>query len=199
MTSIWQKIEAWYAENGASHLLNPGASEADITATEKRLNVNFPPELRESLRRHNGSTEDGWVAGELLSLEGIEREHALWTELLNDGAFDINASINAGNEEVQSGWWHPAWIPLDADGGGNGCFVDTAPGPAGTVGQVRYMDHEVGPESEAQSLTDYLKEVLEELDSGEYHYYKNEESGFEGICDQETVDDFERDGLGEVM
>lgn len=117
MTSIWQKIEVWYAENGASHLLNPGASEAEITATEKSLNVTFPPELRESLRRHNGSTEDGWVTGELLSLEGIESEHAMWTELLNDGAFDINASINAGNEEVQSGWWYPAWIPLDADGG----------------------------------------------------------------------------------
>jgi cell wall assembly regulator SMI1 len=185
---MWRAIEVWYAEQGASHLLNPGAVESDIVAMERRLGVEFPSDYRESLRRHNGSASSGWVRGQLLSLSYMEQERSVWMNLLNDGIFDEYAQCNADNTHVQSGWWNAGWIPLDADGGGNGYFVDASPGP--NLGQVRFMDHEVGPSARPCTLVEYLQGVLDNLHSGNYHYYTNTNYNFDGICDQDSINDF---------
>ena len=164
ISAIWERIEAWHEAEGQTGNLNPGASAEAIAQAEKDMGLTFPPELRESLLRHGGSADSGWHTGELLSLERIADERKVWMDLLGDGTFDGNASHNAGSEALQAGWWNPAWIPLDSDGGGNGAVIDLHPGPQGTVGQVIDMDHEVGPSGpKYASLSAYLEAMLERL------------------------------------
>lgn len=196
MAAIWERIEAWYQVQGASHLLHQGATVTDMAATERQIGVTFPAEMRESLLRHNGSTDGGWSYGTLLDLEGIQREEQVWRSLLDDGTFHDHADHDAseGRDEIQQGWWVRGWIPLDADGGGNGAVVDAVPGPRGRVGQIIDMDHEIGPSGPAfQSLSGYLNHVLEALESGEYSYYKNKDFDFEGICTADEIADFEEE------
>ncbi len=142
-----------------------------MAEAEQQLAMTFPRELRESLRRHDGSTAGGWRGGDLLSLEGIQSERQIWMDLLQGGDFDDNQDHNEHSGQVQPGWWNAGWIPLHADGGGNGYVIDTTPGQAGQVGQVLFMDHEVGPsEVMFSSLGSYLEDVLGELSSGEWVY-----------------------------
>ena len=103
ITAVWERIEAWYETQGASHLLNPGASAEAIAEAEKRMGITFPAELEESLLRHDGSAGMGWPGGDLLSLEGIARERGIWMELLEGGDFDENADHNGASNVVQSG------------------------------------------------------------------------------------------------
>lgn len=164
ISAIWERIEAWHKANGQTENLNAGATAEAIAQAEKDMALSFPSELRESLLRHNGSVDGGWPTGELLSLERMADERKVWMDLLQDGTFDDNADHNEGSEVLQPGWWHPAWIPLDADGGGNGAVIDMVPGPQGNVGQVIDMDHEVGPSGPKYvSLTAYLEAMLEQL------------------------------------
>lgn len=168
ISTTWERIEAWHAANGLTENLNPGASAEAIAQAEKDMGLTFPPELRESLLRHDGSADGGWPTGELLSLERMADERKVWMDLLQNGTFDDNADHNEGSEALQPGWWNPAWIPLDADGGGNGAVIDLNPGRQGTVGQVIDMDHEVGPSGpKYPSLAAYLDAMLERLSETE--------------------------------
>ncbi|GHG01723.1 glucan synthase [Deinococcus piscis] len=168
ISAVWERIEVWYEAQGQTETLKPGASPEAIAQAEKDMGLTFPPELRESLLRHDGSADGGWPTGELLSLERMVDERKVWMDLLQDGTFDDNADHNEGSEALQPGWWNPAWIPLDADGGGNGAVIDLNPGPQGTVGQVIDMDHEVGPSGpEYPSLAAYLEAMLGQFSEGD--------------------------------
>ena len=124
--TLWQQIDDWYRTQNASHLLYAGASAAEITAAEQAMGMRFPDEVRQSLACHNGSAEygSGWVYGELLSLARMQDERRIWMDLLEAGSFDDLAAFNHESGQITPGWWHPQWLPLDADGGGNGNFVD---------------------------------------------------------------------------
>lgn len=177
VSSVWARIEEWYAEREITHFLLPPATAEDIAAVESELGVSLPEVVTLSLRRHNGSKEGGWPAGELLSCAEMIRETTIWRDLLADGTFDRMAECNADDENAQGlkpGWWNTGWVSLDADGGGNGSVLDLSPGVGGDIGQILDMDHEVGPSGPAASdLVEYLTSRLEELEDcavidGEY-------------------------------
>lgn len=184
IADIWQQIEAWYAEQDASHLLHPPASHAEIVAVENALGLVFPDVLRESLCRHNGSVQGGWPYVDLLSLEDLQSEWNIWNDLLKDGVFDDiepeeydqsaqSQTDHSQANQLQTGWWRVGWIPLDSDGGGNGHMLDTEPAETGQLGQVLFMDHEQGPEGPIfSSLNAYLTSVLNKLQSGQFVYDK---------------------------
>ena len=166
----WERIEAWYAAQDAADRLRPGATPEQITALEGFLGFALPAELDESLRRHDGSSEGGWPTGTLLGTAGIQSEADTWRDLLGRGVFAGNADHDAseGRDEIRRGWWAHGWIPLDADGAGNGAAIDTTPGPAGRAGQVIDMDHEVGPSGpQHPTLAAYLHAIADRLDAGE--------------------------------
>ena len=71
IAELWQAIENQYAAQGALHLLKPGASAQALDALEAQIGQPLPADLRESLLRHDGSTDSGWVHGELLSVAGM--------------------------------------------------------------------------------------------------------------------------------
>lgn len=182
--AIWQRIEVWYAAQDASDLLNAGATQKEIQEVETQLDVSFPNDFHHSLQRHDGV--GNWLTGELLSLEGLQQERGIWMELLNDGTFDDNAAHDAseGKGKSQAGWWNAGWIPIDADGGGNGFVMDLNPGPNGKIGQILYMDHEVGPSGpHYASFSDYLEDMAQKLESGEYVYH----DGY--VCEAADLED----------
>ncbi len=137
MQQIWARLEAWLQANAPEMLemLQPGALDEQIVATERALGIQFPDVVRQSYRIHNGQTDYGYglINGrELLSLERIQQEWEVWYELLTGGEFaDIASEPDAG---VRSDWWNACWIPLTYDGAGNHDCLDLAPGEGGTVG-----------------------------------------------------------------
>lgn len=164
----WARVERWYAATGHPEALAPGADPAAVDRAESELGLTLPVELRASLLRHDGTSDGGWVWGELLSVAGIVAEVRIWRELLDDGTFDPQAEDDFGTPAgaLQPGWWHRGWISLDADGGGNGHVVDSAPGPRGSPGQVFYMDHEMGPNGPSHTgVAAYLREAAERLEA----------------------------------
>lgn len=169
VSSVWAEIEQWYAERDAAHFLLPPATAEDIATVEAQLGVSLPEEVVLSLRRHDGSRDSGWPAGTLLSCTGIVSEASVWRDLLTDGTFDdmvdFNATDDKDSQALKPGWWNTGWIPLDADGGGNGSVLDLSPGAGGAVGQIIDMDHEVGPSGPtASDFIDYLRGRLDELE-----------------------------------
>lgn len=167
----WERIEAWYAAQNAADRLLPGATPEQINALEGFLGFALPTELDESLRRHDGSGQWAWPTGTLHGTASIQSEADVWRELLDGGDFDDNADHDAseGRDEILRGWWAHGWIPLDADGAGNGAVIDTTPGPAGRAGQVIDMDHEAGPSGpEHPTLAAYLHAIADRLDASEF-------------------------------
>lgn len=172
ISAVWERIEAWYEAKGQTENLNPSATAEAIAQAEKDMGLTFPPELRESLLRHDGSADGGWPTGELLSLERMADERGVWMEVVESGTFDASDEYDDFFFDGADGvflprWWNSGWIPLDTDGGGNGYFVDTTPGPHGQKGQVGFMDHETGPAPRFPSLSAYLGAMLERLAEGQ--------------------------------
>lgn len=185
--AAWTTIEAWYAEQGASHLLHPPAGPDQVAAVEAALDVTLPEPWRASLLRHDGTDEGGWPTGELLSTQRIVDETNVWRKLLDGGTFEDSASDRGDDgEALAPGWWNRGWICLDADGAGNGAAVDLEPGPEGSVGQVIDMDHEVGPSGPmADDVAAYLERVVDSLDGyrlvdGEYLEEVDDDGGDSG-------------------
>jgi len=165
VNAAWDRIDKWYNEKFAEAELPGGAAAADITALETHMNLTLPEELKASLMRHNGV--DQWKNGELLSIEGIKREWDCWTGLVDDGTFDDCSGDD--NEFIQKCWWSKSWIPIHADGGGNGDCIDTNPGPKGAVGQIIFMDHEVGASGPDHSdFASYLEDFADQLENGKF-------------------------------
>ncbi len=166
VNAAWERIEKWFAEKAPDMQLGAGAAAADITAVETHLGLSFPEELKASLMRHNGV--DNWTKGELLSVDRIKSEWSCWAGLVDDGTFDDNVG-EEDNDCIQKCWFNKSWIPIDADGGGNGACLDLNPGPDGTVGQIIDMDHEVGPSGpQFTDFAAYLEDTAESLEKGKY-------------------------------
>jgi len=133
--------------------LNGAATDEALSRLEKRIGLTLPPELRESYLRHDGQPDsaDGLLREgfleldceyRLLSLAEVGTEWKVWKELLDLEEFaGSSATPDAG---VRAEWWHPGWVPVASNGGGDSVCVDLAPDEGGAVGQVILMSHEHG-------------------------------------------------------
>ncbi len=164
VNAAWDRIEKWYAEKIPDCELGAAAAAADITSVETHLGLTLPEELKASLMRHNGVGY--WPSAELLSADRIKDEWDVWAGLIDDGTFDGLSGDD--DDRLQKCWYDKKWIPIDADGCGNGACLDLNPGPKGTVGQILNMDHELGPKLIFQDFAGYLESVAAKLEAGKY-------------------------------
>ncbi len=166
--------------------LQPGAWEEEIQVLEARLGIEFPQDVRESYRIHNGMFgEEGFICGwsEFYPLEEIFTHWDCWTDMLEVGEFFDSKSTPKG--PIKTDWWNRKWIPLLGNGGGDHCCIDLDPAPEGQWGQVIAMWHETGAEDVlAPSFKNFLANFAEELHAGVYTF--SEEFG--GLI---TVTEFE--------
>lgn len=179
MQDLWTRIETWLQANAPEVLpdLNPGATEAQIEATEACLGQRLPEEMKALYRLCNGQVEVGcgvWEGCEFLSLARIQTEWSCWKELLDDGHFIDSDGQPLGCEPdpgVRNAWWLPEWIPLSYDGGGNHTCIDLNPAVGGQVGQIISMWHD-DPERRvlAPSLRAWFEAYIEGLEAGDIVY-----------------------------
>jgi cell wall assembly regulator SMI1 len=178
MQNIWNRIESWCAQYAPDVLtrLNPGATEEQLRASEEKLGVTFPEEMRQLYAIHNGQKDGGFSplpVGDWLSLDDIFDQWDVWEELRRGGEFDgVTSEPDAG---VSDAWWNASWIPITHDGGGNHYCVDLAPAEGGTIGQIITMWHDDGARNlVAASLTGWLTRIADGMESGEYVFSPEE-------------------------
>ena len=200
VNKAWDRIDAWYKQNAPKYELPKGATDAELDELAKKLNVTLPEELRVSLKRHNGFEDGKWPKGCLCSADRVPKEWEVWTDCLRDGDFDDEEVESDGT--FQAKWWVEAWVPIDADGGGNGFVIDLAPGPKGKIGQILFMDHEAGPSGPTHpDYAAYLEEIADQLEKGRYvmtedNYIEDMEGAVDedGEGDEEDEDEDGDDG-----
>ncbi|MEY7971550.1 SMI1/KNR4 family protein [Saccharomonospora xinjiangensis] len=146
-----------------------GATDAEIAATEARLGVALPEELRALYRVVRGRWEDlrgdveamdrvaVAVGCELLPLDEIylaeaARRPCSWRFAA------LEAVATPPDAAVQGLVGSPGWIAFGDNGGGDRIAIDLTPGPRGHLGQIIMLDHEqnIGADLIADSLTDLV-------------------------------------------
>lgn len=135
------RIRSWAEANfpALTEGLNPGLTEEDVAAA---ADIAASDELRQLYRLANGERRQGigfFFGLRFMPIDELARTAQLWRdvarsdpELAEDGEFhssDPEGAITA--KYINSGW-----IAFADDFGGNHLSVDTAPGAAGTAGQV---------------------------------------------------------------
>ena len=162
LKALAQKYPAAAEELGMNFELNAGASEADFAKLEQTLGYALPEEFKELYRVANGEPDiDGvFASDEWLSIDRIIDEYAVWKDLYDDGSFQEDDGTDYGCEPEDAGikadfWWNPKWIPLSADGGGNGKII-----------QMWHDD--AAREKIAHSLRDFLQNYVQDLEAGRY-------------------------------
>jgi cell wall assembly regulator SMI1 len=186
MRDVWQRIDKWLAVNAPQILdiLQDGASEEEISETEQFLSVEFPDEVKDSYRIHNGQSRGdvGFINGiEFLSLARMRDEWACWKDILDSG--DFEGWESESEKEIRTDWWNPKWIPLTSDWGGNHECLDLAPTEEGDVGQIISMWHDVEERKViADSFRGWLEQFANDLEAGRYTLSKE----YDGIV---SIDD----------
>lgn len=175
-----EKLQRQHPEAAAAYeinlSLNKGADEADFAELEKELGYALPEDFKELYRiADGGAAYEGVLAGEeWLSVERIIEEYGTWKGLYEGGMLEEDDGTPFGCTPEDAGiksdfCWNPKWIPLTADGGGNGKMIDLDPTGNGTVGQIIQMWHDDSAYSkEAESLYDFFARYAQDLEDGKY-------------------------------
>ena len=172
MKDVWQRIDKWLEVNAPQILdtLQPGASDEEIHEVEDFLSIEFPDDVKDSYRIHNGQSagDVGFINGlEFLSLERIKDEWGIWKGLLDSG--DFEGWESEPENEIRADWWNPKWIPLTFDWGGNHDCLDLAPTEEGNMGQIISMWHDDAVRQVmAKSFRSWLEQFANDLEAGRY-------------------------------
>ena len=189
VNKAWDRIEVWYQKNAPKWELPKGATDEEIDDLAAHLKVTFPEELRVSLKRHNGTEDGQWARVSLNSTKRIKSEWNTWTDLLKEGLFDDSTVESDGT--YQAKYWCESWVPIDANGGGDGYIMDLAPGPKGKIGQILFLDHEEGPSGpKYPDYAGYLENIAEKLEKGNYTVIDN-------YLEETIASDKEEEGEGD--
>jgi cell wall assembly regulator SMI1 len=162
VTEAWERIEGWmarYAPDSAA-LLAPPARKEDVRAAEEATGLAFPPELVESLLRHDGLLEWANIFPGKPPLP-VAKIVAHWEMCCGEMEEDEDEFLEEGDEP----WWHPLWLPF-AGSDGDSQIIDLRPGPGfGRLGSAVHDD--AGSFVDAwPSLGAYLTETADALETG---------------------------------
>jgi cell wall assembly regulator SMI1 len=169
MQETWAKLEKWANVQRLSLRMRPGASESDIDAAERKMDLRFPPDLRASIAAHDGQ-EDADDLFEFLPgcarLQPLDAIVARWEEevRLRDPNEDVFVSDDG---LIRATFFSPRRIPIAGnrwwDGGITYC--DLEPGPKGTSGQIITFASECDLVVLGPSLAGALALYLEALET----------------------------------
>ena len=147
---------------------------------EKEIDARLPDDFKESLRIHDGG---GWWVpwrhGDLLSLEQILEQWKMYSDWQAKGEYATGGdNWRADNIKgpIKRVFWNKKRIYV-TDNSGDHLTLDLDPPADGTYGQVIDHSHEVGPmEVVATGWGEFLRNLVEDLESGKYVYLKHEGS-----------------------
>jgi len=149
----------------------------------------LPDDFKESVRVHDGG---GWSEpcrhGELLSLEGILDQWKMYSDWQAKGEYSTGDDWMPRDVKgpIKPVFWNKRRIYV-TDNSGDHLTLDLDPPAGGSYGQVLDHCHEVGPrEVLARGWGEFLKILVEDLESGKYVYLKH-------VGDIELVEQLERE------
>lgn len=172
LQQTWSEIESWLKEHAPEILenLNPGAKASQIQSAAKKMKVEFPKDLSDSFKLHNGQSEpilrlmDDW---QLLPLANSAAQWKINQDVLKEGSFGDNKAEAKG--PLKPLWWNPKWIPVAGNGGGDLVCADTDPPEKGAAGQIVIFWHTSEKrEVIAASFADWLEDYAKDLKAGKY-------------------------------
>jgi cell wall assembly regulator SMI1 len=170
----WEQIHAWLSQH-APHLttmLAAPAPEAEAVEAEAVLGARFPQEFRDSLRIHDGETEDeAWLfaSHSLLPLRFIVN---MWTDLGQLPLAGLDGVEGQFPAELKFVEWSRLWIPVAYDGAGGYLHLDLDPSPSGVAGQVIQTTSEGEYRLVAPSFGAFLALFLKHLRRGTFELYE---------------------------
>ncbi|MFJ6462974.1 SMI1/KNR4 family protein [Streptomyces sp. NPDC091387] len=156
----WRRLAGWleaHAPVTAASVPGPAAA-ADISATEDRMGVAFPAELRAWLLESGaGEATEGVAPGnrDFLGLVAMERTYAFKMEIERDDPSD----------DPEFPFWHEQWIPVVSDEDScYGKFLDARSGRIGSFGDGDAPSFEV--HASLAGLFDDTVALMEQISAG---------------------------------
>lgn len=161
---------------GYEEQLPEPVTEEDLAAVEEELGVALPPDLRALYGVADG---DGELINPLFdrhpwfSLAEIGNQDDEWLDISQEWQYEPwrrTVFDTQPANAVRRSPLRPGWIRFADDTGGNWLAVDMDPGPNGRPGQVIAIgvDYAEGPTYVADSLTTFLRRLVEALERGDY-------------------------------
>ncbi len=169
MRRIWHRIERWFKGHAHNKAFSIGATESEMLGVENILNLDFPEDLRESYKIHNGIEKDASFFGNryLMCLRSIVAFWILWRDSLEKG--ELAGWKVKPKGPIKPVRWSLGWIPIMDDSVGDYVCVDMDPAEGGQIGQVFQLWKAEGPDQVlANSFREWLSKYAEELEAGQY-------------------------------
>ena len=138
--------------------LNKGATEEEIHRLELETGYIFPEAFKSIYSVHNGEKKLGFMFG--LTWHSIGEMLSEWKGYKTYYEESVIDVISFEKGAIQEAAFHPGWIPIAYDYGGNYLAMDFAPGVNGTVGQIINFGRD---ERQMYVISDSFEELLELL------------------------------------
>jgi cell wall assembly regulator SMI1 len=183
--TTWERIESWLTLNWTADAELPaGVGERALKKAEADMGLRLPADLRESYFRHDGSGRfnlfpfGSWhYSYPLLPVAGML---AHWSQIqtgVEQGYFSGPDFVSRPKGPIKKVWFHAQWVPIVDDQCGDYVFADLAPEKGGRVGQIIEFHRDTGAtEVLAQSFSELLSSVADDLEAGKYAYDKKTDS-----------------------
>ncbi|MEU6508973.1 SMI1/KNR4 family protein [Streptomyces sp. NPDC046942] len=159
----WDRIDSWLDRHAPRTLasLRAPAAEEDIRAAEGELGLAFPPDLRASLRRHDGAT------GDREAFRFPTHDRLLGLREISGMTADLRGIAADLDEEAAACYWHQGYAKIGSYGAtADGLTVDCRPGGTSYGAIGRFFDETGTGFGHADSLGAYLAGVADRLERG---------------------------------
>ena len=158
--------------------LNPPAGADQIAAAERELKLRFPKELKAAYLRHNGVSHNApdWICGPFQEcywctidqMVADWKDRRMFAEAHDDGSDGIYSPEVWAKLDVRPEFHNKKWLPIALSNTTTRYFVDLAPGPLGTRGQIIRDSGMREPHVIAPSLNAWLDFVTRSFESGRF-------------------------------
>jgi cell wall assembly regulator SMI1 len=167
----WARIEAWLQANAPEEDYvgsAAGASDEAIRSAESAMGCRLPDDVRAwfALRNEYFAGLPDW------DLDDLERVVSTWKMLHGIYASGYFAEFRSDpTGPIRTEWWHPGWVPITNNLGGDHLCIDLAPTEGGTLGQVIWWIHDDDHrEVVAPSFNAWLRQMADGLEAGRYEF-----------------------------